>query len=132
MSVYENNCSACTRPQELANARTILNRIDRRKLYKCVDYRVWQWHLKDLLRDRVTPKSIVETAKRHAADHPHDSDVPDPAIVQALSVGHVIVDVAEMHCGMREKNPLRFVKFYSKRHPDRQHSLLYGIVEQVH
>lgn len=72
----------------------------------------------------MTPQSIVGTAKRHAADHPHDGDVPDPAIVEALSVEHVIVEVAEMHYGMREKNPLRFVKFYSKRHPDRAFTIL--------
>lgn len=73
----------------------------------------------DLVRARITPESIVLTAKRYAAENPFDSNVPDPAIVEALSAEHVIVDVAEMHYGMKEKNPLRFVKFYSKQHPNR-------------
>ena len=47
----------------------------------------------------------------------------DRAIVESLREEHVIVDVSEMHYGMKEKNPLRFVKFYSKKHPDREYIL---------
>ncbi|KAI0337332.1 HD-domain PDEase-like protein [Trametopsis cervina] len=103
---------------ELAEARDILDRIDRRKLYKCVDYRVWPWQLREFFRERVTAASIVQAARRYAAEQGR-SDHIDPSILLGLRVDHVIVDVAVMHYGMREKNPLRYVKFYSKRHPDR-------------
>lgn len=113
--------------QELAPARAILTRIDLRKLYKCVDFRTWPWHLRLFFRERVTPASIVRTARRYAAEHAEYGRVRlDRAIVESLKEEHVIVDVSEMHYGMKEKNPLRFVKFYSKKHPDREYILNTG------
>jgi deoxynucleoside triphosphate triphosphohydrolase SAMHD1 len=37
-----------------------------------------------------------------------------------LEVKHVIVDLSPMHYGMKDKNPLDFIKFYSKNFPDRE------------
>ena len=37
---------------------------------------------------------------------------------EQLEVKDVIVDFSTMHYGMKEKNPLDFVKFYSKRSPN--------------
>lgn len=79
----------------------------------------------------MTPASVVQAARRYAVDHAEYGHVRlDAAIVESLREEHVIVDVSEMHYGMKEKNPLRFVKFYSKKHPDREwaFSLLFWAV----
>ncbi|KAI0092891.1 hypothetical protein BDY19DRAFT_990567 [Irpex rosettiformis] len=117
---------------ELAHARSILLRIDLRKLYKCVDFRTWPWHLRGFFRERVTPASIVVASRRYADEHAEYGSVKlDRAIVESLREEHVIVDVSEMHYGMKEKNPLRFVKFYSKKHPDRATHAESGDISQI-
>ncbi|KAI0755994.1 hypothetical protein BC629DRAFT_1584576 [Irpex lacteus] len=122
---------ATTSP-DLARARSILNRIDLRRHYKCVDFRTWPWHLRGFFRERVTPASVVQAARRYAADHAEYGHVRlDAAIVESLREEHVIVDVSEMHYGMKEKNPLRFVKFYSKKHPDRAMHAESGDISQI-
>lgn len=40
-----------------------------------------------------------------------------PKDFPGLSEDDVIVDFSTMHYGMKEKNPLAYVKFYSKRNP---------------
>ena len=46
-----------------------------------------------------------------------DSGVLD-RLAKELSPEHVIIDLAQRHHGMKDQNPLQFIKFYSKRHPD--------------
>ncbi|KAG6877685.1 hypothetical protein C0993_005105 [Termitomyces sp. T159_Od127] len=98
---------------ESERARAILDRIRKRDLYKMVDYKVVEWPWAEIFEKHITPKGIVEAARELSEDDPSIQD-----IVKTLSVEHVICDFSLMHYGMKEKNPLDFVKFYSKRHPN--------------
>ncbi|KZT23172.1 HD-domain/PDEase-like protein [Neolentinus lepideus HHB14362 ss-1] len=99
---------------ELEESRAIFDRIRIRDLYKCVDYKVFEWTYQDLCREYITPEKIVEAAKNLAVTRPTtDADVAE------LSAKHVIVDLCPMHYGMKDRNPLDFIKFYSKRNADR-------------
>ncbi|CCM00278.1 uncharacterized protein FIBRA_02308 [Fibroporia radiculosa] len=97
---------------ELEKARSILGRIHKRDLYKCVDYKVFPWSRKDICEEYFTPEKIVQAA---LADN---GDDPDAFEHGELTADHVIVDLAKMHYGMKDKNPLDYVKFYSKQHPN--------------
>ncbi|KAF5343308.1 hypothetical protein D9756_011590 [Leucocoprinus leucothites] len=96
---------------ELAKSRAIVRRIRDRDLYKMVDYKVVEWPFRTLFRDKVTSKKIVDEVKRRASSDPLPDDFPE------LEEEDVIVDLCTMHYGMKEENPLKFVKFYSKRNP---------------
>jgi len=111
---------------ELAEARAIFHRITTRKLYKMVDFKAFPWSLIKVCEDHFTPERIVEAAKALPAsarvssqDDPEEAEQIDPADIAALEPRHVIVDMAKMHYGMKDKNPLDSVRFYSKHHPDR-------------
>lgn len=69
--------------------------------------------MRDVCRQRITPQSIVTAAKRIVRESDELYD-----LACELSEEHVIVDLAEMHFGMKEHNPLKYVKFYSKRKPN--------------
>ncbi|OCH87676.1 HD-domain/PDEase-like protein [Obba rivulosa] len=105
--------------EELAPARQILHRINTRDLYKPVDFKVFPWDYKESCKSWFTPERIVTAAKAVAASRVGSGEeTVDPADVEALSPEHVIVDMSKMHYGMEDRNPLDFVKFYSKHHPD--------------
>ncbi|TDL18439.1 HD-domain/PDEase-like protein [Rickenella mellea] len=100
---------------ELAPARAIFDRIRTRDLYKLVDYQVIGWEYRKLLRDLVTPSRIVAAAKDLELTSGGSPTTPvDEDIIDTLTKEHVIVDIATMHYGMGEKNPMDFVRFYSK------------------
>jgi deoxynucleoside triphosphate triphosphohydrolase SAMHD1 len=105
--------------QELQKAREIFYRLDTRQLYKWVEFKVYPWAVRNICRQRITPRAIVAAAKR--AISPHSEAY---GLVQELGEEHIIVDLAEMHYGMKEHNPLRYVKFYSKRKPNREYSFV--------
>ncbi|KAF8164734.1 hypothetical protein B0H34DRAFT_686383 [Crassisporium funariophilum] len=113
-----------TREPELAEARAIFDRIDTRNLYKCVDYKAIAWPMRKIFRENVTPKRIVEAARALSVGHltptVEDSDASSVSSTSnvTLEISDVIVDFATMHYGMKEKNPLDFVRFYSKRRPN--------------
>ena len=46
-----------------------------------------------------------------------DHDIDEESVKDLVSK-HVIVDLAPMHYGMGDRNPLEKVKFYSKRNPN--------------
>ncbi|KAJ7683564.1 hypothetical protein B0H17DRAFT_1205071 [Mycena rosella] len=94
---------------DLAPAQTIFERVHIRELYKFVDSRVIEWERRDLFRERITRERIVEEARRLAAQDRTNIDLTE------LTPDSVIVDHAMLHYGMKDKNPLDFVKFYSKR-----------------
>ncbi|KAJ7039439.1 hypothetical protein C8F04DRAFT_949938 [Mycena alexandri] len=98
---------------ELEASRDLFNRISRRDLYKFVDQRVVKWDRGEIFREHVTRESIVKEARRLAAEQNAEVDLTD------LTPDCVIVDHTTMHYGMKEKNPLDFVKFYSKRNFDK-------------
>ncbi|KAF8351698.1 hypothetical protein F5887DRAFT_88 [Amanita rubescens] len=121
---------------ELEEARAIIKRIRIRDLYKCVDFMVFDWPHRDMFRENVTPERIVVEAKKAAqallkesinraierrgpddnADHEDSFSMAD---FQSITSNDVIVDFSTMHYGMKDKNPLNSVEFYSKRHPNK-------------
>ncbi|KAJ7740601.1 hypothetical protein B0H16DRAFT_1566945 [Mycena metata] len=98
---------------ELEASRDLFDRISHRDLYKFVDQRVVKWDRREIFREHITSESIVKEARRLAAEQGAEVDLTQ------LTPKCVIVDHATMHYGMREKNPLDFVKFYSKRNFDK-------------
>ena len=111
-----------------------MKRIRTRDLYKCVDYKVVDWLHRDTFRENVTPERIVAEAKKVAElllkksidqlvicqglETTNDDDSFSIADYQSLKPNDVVVDFATMHYGMKEKNPLDFIEFYSKHHPN--------------
>ncbi|KAF9446805.1 HD-domain/PDEase-like protein [Macrolepiota fuliginosa MF-IS2] len=96
---------------ELERSRSIVRRIRDRDLYKRVDWKVIEWPFRRLFKENVTGKKIVEEVKRLATRDSPSETLPD------LEDDDVIVDFSTMHYGMGEENPLKYVKFYSKRTP---------------
>jgi hypothetical protein len=109
--------------QELAEARALLHRIHTRDLYKLVDYKIFDWELRDLCEEHITPANIVKAAKALAIVDSSSSSEYDNVTVQSLEAEHVIVNRCDMHHGMKEQNPLDFVKFYSKHRPNSKYSM---------
>ncbi|KAJ7166004.1 hypothetical protein C8R46DRAFT_1192481 [Mycena filopes] len=94
---------------ELEASRDLFDRVSERDLYKFVDQRVVEWTQREAYRDHITPERIVQEARKLAKEKDSQMDLSE------LTPDCVIVDHATMHYGMKEKNPLDFVKFYSKR-----------------
>jgi len=78
-----------------------------RDLYKQVHYRMVEWDDKDLFEREVTPETIVAAAQ----SLPIFQEYPE---CHDLAPDHVIVSHSLLHYGMKEKNPLDNVKWYSK------------------
>ncbi|TFK24225.1 HD-domain/PDEase-like protein [Coprinopsis marcescibilis] len=93
----------------LEKAREIFSRIRDRNLYKLVDYKVVDFDIAREWKQLVTKEAIFEKAKLIC----HNA-----ANSESLSVDDIIVDFSMMHHGMKEKNPMDKVRFYSKRNPD--------------
>ncbi|KAJ6544294.1 hypothetical protein B0H19DRAFT_1170253 [Mycena capillaripes] len=93
----------------LEGARAIFDRVSTRDLYKFVDQRIVEWERREIFYRHITRERIVEAAIRVAKQENTDVDLTE------LTPDSVIVDHSTMHYGMKEKNPLDFVKFYSKR-----------------
>lgn len=88
-------------------------------MYKPVDFKVFAWDQKAELKAMFTPESIVEAFRAVYTEDSnlHRADVD--ALAKEFGPKHVIIDITERHHGMKNENPLDFMKFYSKRHPDR-------------
>jgi hypothetical protein len=80
-----------------------------------------------VFRDNVTPERIVVEAKKAAQallkKSINGADVDNEdwfsiADFQSITPNDVIVDLSVMHYGMKDKNPLDSVEFYSKRRPN--------------
>jgi deoxynucleoside triphosphate triphosphohydrolase SAMHD1 len=113
-------------------AQSIFQRIQNRDLYRCVEYKVFDWEHREFLQENITPEDIVAEAKREcfaraAGGQPvagsdvetnDESDDISPEDIEDLTKEKVIVSFSTMHYGMKEKNPLDFVKFYTKRRPN--------------
>ncbi|KAG5647814.1 hypothetical protein DXG03_007737 [Asterophora parasitica] len=111
------NIEASTEP-ELAPARAIFGRIRTRDLYKLVDYKVFDFPYADVFKESITPANIVEAAR--ALNPTDDEDgTKTRALANNLKEEDIICDFSLMHYGMKEDNPLDFVRFYSKRQPNR-------------
>ena len=102
--------------KELAPARAIFDRIHTRDLYKCVDFKVIDWPDRSLFRTHITAARIAE-ACRALSIIPTPADDGDSSTLQESDI---VVSFSMMHFGMKEKNPLDFVRFYSKHDPNRR------------
>ncbi|TFK65851.1 HD-domain/PDEase-like protein [Pluteus cervinus] len=96
----------------LAEAQAIFKRIRKRDLYKLVDYKVIDWPMRSTFQAEITPKSVLLAAQQFASSGDENLDV------EGLEAEHIIVDFSSMHYGMKERNPLDEVKFYSKANPN--------------
>jgi hypothetical protein len=105
-----------TSDPELAESRAIFDRLRTRDLYKCVDYKVFGWDYRELCRDYITPERIVDAVKALHSSSREDGE--KNLNVDLLEKRHVVVDLAPMHYGMADKNPLNSIKFYSKHNPN--------------
>jgi HD superfamily phosphohydrolase len=90
----------------LAKARDIIHRLRKRKIYKLVDHKVHPAHLLTQWKEYLTPAKVVQMAKT----------LPDNK--ETLEIEDVIVSFRIMDHGMKDKNPLDFVRFYGKNNPN--------------
>lgn len=97
--------------QELEKSRDILKCIRRRQLYRHVDFKSIEWPMRQFFRDNITPARIMEEIRKILAGGPDSTSC-------TLEESDVIVDFSTRSYGMRERNPVDFVRFYSKRNPD--------------
>jgi len=103
-----------TTDPKLEPARAIFDRISSRDLYKLVDSNIVLWKDQKLYKEQFTPERIVDAVKRYSFAK---EDGIKPQDIATLDAKDVIVDLSPMHYGMKDKNPLDFVKFYHKRTP---------------
>ena len=110
--------------QKLAEAQAILHRIDVRDIYKSVDLKVFTWDMKAKLKAAFTPATIVQSMKdlyemRATLDSATAQALEEvnPEDVNALAPKHIIIDLTERHHGMKNENPLDYIRFYSKHNP---------------
>jgi hypothetical protein len=102
--------------QELAQARAIFDRIHSRDLYKCVDFKVVDWPMRSLFQTHITAARIVEACRSLSVI----TTPADDGDSSTLQESDVVVSFSLMHFGMKEKNPLDFIRFYSKHDPNRK------------
>lgn len=100
-----------SREPELAESRSIIKRIRRRDLYRCVDWTIVKWPQRHLIQN-INAEQIVTAAKAH--NFAADGNDLDQELLDELTADRVICDSALLHYGMKEKYPLDFVKFYGK------------------
>ena len=101
---------------DLMESQEILERITNRDLYSCVDWYVGRFEHYKYFKASITPDVIVKTAKRKFSSGKSESDpMPIQEDVMNLKADHVIVDICKLHHGMQNRNPLDFIRFYSKR-----------------
>ncbi|KAF8075760.1 hypothetical protein FPV67DRAFT_1648910 [Lyophyllum atratum] len=102
----------------LAPARAIFQRIRTRDLYKLVDFKSVSYLLAPAFKEHITPAAIVKAARALPGEGGGEGGKGGEGRGRGLREEDVICDFSLMHYGMKEKNPLDYVKFYSKRHPD--------------
>ncbi|KAF8318219.1 hypothetical protein DL93DRAFT_2095395 [Clavulina sp. PMI_390] len=95
---------------ELEKARKILERLRKRRLYRVVDFKVVPSAYRDAWENRLTADSIVEEAMAVA---------PSEAKSVGLNKDDIIVDFSALHMGMKDRNPMDCVMFYSKHAPNK-------------
>ncbi|KAG6815153.1 hypothetical protein H0H87_004651 [Tephrocybe sp. NHM501043] len=113
----------------LAPAQAIFERIRTRDLYRMVDFKVIDFPWDAVFRESITPEKIVAAVKTLSGEEVKKASVA--TIVSKLRVEDVICDFSMMHYGMKEHNPLDFVKFYSKRHPDKPEKAERGVYSNL-
>lgn len=85
-------------------------------MYKQIEYCVIDFATKKAFGNFVTPQAIVNAAKEYYAALPSiPHEMPSVEEVIGLKETDVIVDLSTLHYGMKEKNPLNSIRFYSKQ-----------------
>ncbi|PPQ93494.1 hypothetical protein CVT25_005235, partial [Psilocybe cyanescens] len=109
-----------TTDPHLADARTIFERIHNRDRYECVSTKIIEWPLRNIFKEQISGPRIVEAARKLCFDEVHPSSLTTSGSkgIGSLENADVIVDFSTVHYGMKEKNPMDFVRFYSMEHPD--------------
>ncbi|KAK1219456.1 hypothetical protein PQX77_017828 [Marasmius sp. AFHP31] len=97
----------CSSHSELDGARRLFSRIEKRDLYKMVDWKLIPYETSSVFKRQVTEQGIYQAIQ----DEPLVSLKVDE---EELEAGDIIVEFTTLHHGMKEKNPLDSVKFYSK------------------
>ncbi|KAJ3988712.1 HD-domain/PDEase-like protein [Lentinula detonsa] len=105
----------------LKPAQHIFKRITNRKLYRFVDMKWVNWEDRNMYRQLVTEQRILECA-REAYDEllkvqrqEMDESWREAGLtLDDLTADDILVEQSTLHYGMKEENPLNFVKFYSK------------------
>ncbi|KAL4234945.1 SAM domain and HD [Mactra antiquata] len=91
----------------LKKSREILENILRRKLYKCIG----QTHLKN---EHVISMDKKDEIRSEVLKHMD----PDELSCSGLTVDDIIIHLINLDYGMKEKNPVDNVRFYSKHNPN--------------
>jgi len=97
---------------ELAKARSIIHRIRKRQLYILVDYIHLTWDVYQLHKEHITEQRIAEHIEKIKIS-PKDDDLSDRP-----TADDIIIAFSTIHFGRGKENPMKDVKFYSKRQPD--------------
>ena len=77
------------------------------------------WPLRLLFRKHITAARIVEASRALSVPSTPTTEDGDSSS-DLLQESDVIVSFVLMHFGMKEKNPLDFIRFYSKQDPTRR------------
>ncbi|THV00010.1 HD-domain/PDEase-like protein [Dendrothele bispora CBS 962.96] len=102
--------------EELKEARQLVRRIRTRDLYRRVDYKVLPYDMRNFAREKITPQRILDAVRERFSCHGEGAGSQVDA--NGLGLDDIIVDFSTMHYGMKEKNPLDKVMFYSKSRPN--------------
>ena len=98
--------------QELEASRQLLKRIKHRQLYRCVDNKNIAFPFAKATEDYVTTERVFNkiVAIRDSPEYQKEGE----GNVSDLIIDDIIVDFSMMHYGMKQHNPVDFIKFYSK------------------
>ena len=72
--------------------------------------------MRTLFENHITAAAIVKACKELSIA----TTPADDGDSSSLQESDIFVSLSEMHFGMKEKNPLDFVRFYSKHDPNRK------------
>ena len=72
--------------------------------------------MRSLFLKHITPERIMEACRKM----PIATTPADDGDSSSLQESDIFVSFSTMHFGMKEKNPLDFVRFYSKHDPNRR------------
>nr|XP_034318697.1 deoxynucleoside triphosphate triphosphohydrolase SAMHD1 isoform X3 [Crassostrea gigas] len=103
MAAYENLTDSivdriiCSTDDNLKESRDILKKVKERKLYKCVG------HIrKEINKTTLKEEYCLKLKKIGSGLHEND----------------IVIDVVNLNYGMKDKNPIDFVRFYTKENPN--------------
>ncbi|KAF5379301.1 hypothetical protein D9757_007646 [Collybiopsis confluens] len=109
---------ASSDPVNLAPAQKLFRRIDERDLYRLVDKKWVAWGEREAYSDIVTRGQIYTNARLSYNQIPEaerKEHLKNGWSSDGLNEEDIVVEQTPLHYGMKEANPLEFVKFYSAK-----------------